>query len=96
MLAADIDITVADVIVYVVAGLVIGALARLLLPGRQDMSIVATIILGVIAAVIGGMAWEAIFPDNDGVAWIGSIVVAVILLYLYVMLTGGARTRSIP
>ncbi|MGZ8624915.1 MAG: GlsB/YeaQ/YmgE family stress response membrane protein [Actinomycetota bacterium] len=96
MLAADIDITVADVIVYVVAGLVIGALARLLLPGRQDMSIVATIILGVIAAVIGGMAWEAIFPDNDGVAWIGSIVVAVILLYLYVMLSGRGRTRSAP
>ncbi|MGZ8629174.1 MAG: GlsB/YeaQ/YmgE family stress response membrane protein [Actinomycetota bacterium] len=96
MLAADIDITVADVIVYVVAGLVIGALARLLLPGRQDMSIVATIILGVIAAVIGGMAWEAIFPDNDGVAWIGSIVVAVILLYLYVMLSGRGRTRSTP
>ena len=96
MLAADIDITVTDVIVYVVAGLVIGAIARLLLPGRQEMSIVATIILGVIAAVVGGIAWEAIFPDNDGVAWIGSIVVAVILLYLYVMVTGRGRTRSTP
>lgn len=96
MLAADIDITVTDVIVYVVAGLVIGAIARLLLPGRQEMGIVATIILGVIAAVVGGIAWEAIFPDNDGVAWIGSIVVAVILLYLYVMVTGRGRTRSTP
>ena len=96
MLAADIDITIADIIVYVVAGLVIGAIARLLLPGRQEMSIVATIILGVVAAVIGGLAWEAIFPDNDGVAWIGSIIVAVILLYLYVMVAGRGRSRSVP
>jgi uncharacterized membrane protein YeaQ/YmgE (transglycosylase-associated protein family) len=64
MLAADIDITVADVIVYVIAGLVIGALARLLIPGRQSMSIVATIVLGVIAALIGGLLWEAIFPGQ--------------------------------
>jgi uncharacterized membrane protein YeaQ/YmgE (transglycosylase-associated protein family) len=91
---AEIDITITDVIVYVVAGLVIGAIARLILPGRQEMSIVATIVLGVVAAVIGGLAWEAIFPDNDGVAWIGSIVVAVVLLYLYVAFTGRGRTRS--
>jgi uncharacterized membrane protein YeaQ/YmgE (transglycosylase-associated protein family) len=93
---AEIDISIADVIVYVVAGLVIGALARLILPGRQDMSILATILLGVIAAVIGGILWEAVFPDNDGVAWIGSIIVAVVLLYLYAMVTGRSRTRPNP
>jgi uncharacterized membrane protein YeaQ/YmgE (transglycosylase-associated protein family) len=87
----DIDISIADVIVYVIAGLVIGALARLLLPGRQSMSIVATIVLGVIAAVVGGLLWEAIFPGNDGIAWIGSIIVAVVLLYLYVMYVGRGR-----
>lgn len=91
---AEIDITIADVIVYVVAGLVIGALARLILPGRQEMSILATIVLGVIAAVIGGVLWEAVFPGNDGVAWIGSIVVAVVLLYVYAMVTGRGRARS--
>ena len=80
MLAADIKITVVDVIVYAVAGLVIGAIARLLMPGRQDLSIVATVILGAVAAIIGGLLWEAIFPDNDGIAWIGSIIVAVLLL----------------
>jgi uncharacterized membrane protein YeaQ/YmgE (transglycosylase-associated protein family) len=97
MLAADIDITVVDVIVYAVAGLVIGAIARLLMPGRQDMSIVATIILGAIAAVIGGLLWEAIFPDNDGIAWIGSIIVAVLLLWLYAAFMGsrGRRTTTL-
>ena len=97
MLAADIDITVTDVIVYVVAGLVIGALARLLIPGRQNMSVVATIVLGVIAAVVGGLLWEAIFPDNDGIAWIGSILVAVLLLILYGQFFGrGPRDATPP
>jgi uncharacterized membrane protein YeaQ/YmgE (transglycosylase-associated protein family) len=96
MLAADIDITVADIIVYVIAGLVIGALARLLIPGRQNMSIVATIVLGVIAALVGGLLWEAIFPGNDGIAWIGSIIVAVLLLILYGQFFGTRHgTRSV-
>jgi uncharacterized membrane protein YeaQ/YmgE (transglycosylase-associated protein family) len=96
MLAQEIDITVVDVIVYAVAGLVIGAIARLLMPGRQDISIVATIVLGAIAAVVGGLLWEAIFPGNDGIAWIGSIIVAVLLLWLYGAFFGtrGRRTTT--
>ena len=93
----EVDITVVDVIVYVIAGLVIGVVARALLPGRQAIGMVATIIIGVIAAVIGGLLWEAIFPGNDGIAWIGSIIVAIVLLYLYMMLVGrGARGRGAP
>lgn len=95
MLAAEIDITVLDVIVYAVAGLVIGVIARFLMPGRQDLSIVATVILGAIAAVVGGLLWEAIFPGNDGIAWIGSIVVALVLLYLYGMLFGRRGRRAV-
>jgi uncharacterized membrane protein YeaQ/YmgE (transglycosylase-associated protein family) len=67
---------------------VIGALARLLIPGRQNMSVVATIVLGAIAAVVGGLLWEALFPGNDGIAWIGSVIVAVLLLILYGQLFG--------
>ena len=65
---AEIDITITDIIVYVVAGAIIGGLARLLVPGRQDMSVAVTIVVGIIAAVVGGLLWEAIFPDNDGIA----------------------------
>ncbi len=39
----------------IVVGLIIGALARLLKPGRQRMSILATLLLGVVGAVIGGL-----------------------------------------
>jgi uncharacterized membrane protein YeaQ/YmgE (transglycosylase-associated protein family) len=91
---AEIDITIGDVIVYVLAGLVIGVLARALLPGRQSMSIGMTIVIGVVAAVVGGLLWEAIFPDNDGIAWIGSIIVGVVLVYLYAMYVGRGRTAA--
>jgi uncharacterized membrane protein YeaQ/YmgE (transglycosylase-associated protein family) len=86
-----VDIGFLDIVWYVIAGLVIGALARLILPGKQAMSIWMTILLGVVAAVIGGIIWNAIFPDNDGVAWIGSIVVAVILLVLYERIAASGR-----
>jgi uncharacterized membrane protein YeaQ/YmgE (transglycosylase-associated protein family) len=92
---AEIDIGVLDIIVYAIAGLVIGAIARLLMPGRQELSLVATMVIGVIAAVLGGVLWEAIFPDNDGIAWIGSILVALVLLYLYAVLFGRRRGRAV-
>jgi uncharacterized membrane protein YeaQ/YmgE (transglycosylase-associated protein family) len=80
---ADLNITLGSIIVYIIAGAIIGALARLIVPGRQSMSVVMTIVLGIVAAIIGGILWAAIFPDNDGIAWIGSIIVAVALVYLY-------------
>jgi uncharacterized membrane protein YeaQ/YmgE (transglycosylase-associated protein family) len=95
VIAADSSIGVVDIVWYVIAGLVIGLLARAIMPGRQQMSIVATIVLGVVAAVIGGLLWNAIFPNNDGVAWIGSIIVAVILLALYARLAPGTSRRRV-
>ena len=91
---ADIDISFWDVVVYILAGLVIGVIARALLPGRQNMSIWMTIVIGVIAAVLGGILWELIFPNNDGIAWIGSIIVGVVLVWLYASVFGRSRTRA--
>jgi len=76
-------IGVGKILEYIVAGLVIGALARLIMPGRQRMSIIATIVLGVVAAIVGGILWNAVFPDNDGIAWIGALIVALVLLWIY-------------
>jgi uncharacterized membrane protein YeaQ/YmgE (transglycosylase-associated protein family) len=77
------NIGVGDILIYILAGLVIGALARLIVPGRQRMGILATIIVGVVAAIIGGILWNAIFPDNEGIAWIGAVIVAVVLVWGY-------------
>jgi uncharacterized membrane protein YeaQ/YmgE (transglycosylase-associated protein family) len=86
---ADVNITIGEIIIYIIAGAIIGALARLIVPGKQNMSVVITIVLGIVAAVIGGILWNAIFPDNDGVAWIGSIIVAVVLVFLYARFFSG-------
>ena len=83
------DITVLGVIWYVVAGFVIGLLARAILPGKQQMSIIATLVLGVVSALIGGVIWDAIFSGNEGVAWIGSIIVAVVVLFAYERFVAG-------
>ena len=77
------DITFWGVVWYVVAGLIIGLLARAILPGKQQMGMIATIVLGVASALVGGFLWAAVFSGNDGVAWIGSIIVAVIALFAY-------------
>jgi uncharacterized membrane protein YeaQ/YmgE (transglycosylase-associated protein family) len=88
------EVTFWGIVWYIIAGLVIGALARLILPGKQSMSIWMTLLLGVVAAVIGGVAWNALFPDNEGVAWIGSIIVAVVILFLYERVMGAGRGRA--
>jgi uncharacterized membrane protein YeaQ/YmgE (transglycosylase-associated protein family) len=87
MIAAS-DIGLGDIVIYVIAGAIIGGLARLLVPGKQSMGIAITIAVGIVAAVIGGYLWNAVFPDNEGIAWIGSIIVAVVLVFLSSMLFG--------
>lgn len=77
------DIGFVDIVWYAIAGLVIGLLARALLPGKQSMGWVATMILGVVAAIVGGLIWNAIFSGNEGIAWIGSIIMAIVLLVIY-------------
>ncbi len=69
-------------IVYlIVFGLVVGALARLALPGPDPMGILATIGLGLAGAFIGGILAHLIFGTAGGVIF--SILGAMLLLYLY-------------
>ncbi len=59
------------VIIALFVGVVIGGLARLLLPGKQKISLIATITIGFLAAVIGGLVAEAFgLADTDGIDWI--------------------------
>lgn len=60
---------------FIVFGLVVGAVARLLLPGKQDMSLLATLLLGLAGSVIGGVVANAIGSgDILELNIIGSIV----------------------
>jgi uncharacterized membrane protein YeaQ/YmgE (transglycosylase-associated protein family) len=69
-------------IVYlIVFGLVVGALARLALPGPDPMGILATIGLGLAGAFIGGILAHLVFGTTGGVIF--SILGAILLLYVY-------------
>lgn len=81
----------------ILVGAVIGILARVLLPGRDPIGFIGTILVGILGAVIGGALWNAIAPnnDNDGVALIPGILVAVFLLWLYRKITVGRNASTI-
>lgn len=82
-----------EFIVFLIVGLVVGVVARLLMPGPDPIGILGTIVVGCVGALIGGYLWTALFGPNDGVAWIGSILMAMALLFLYRRFTVGRTTR---
>jgi uncharacterized membrane protein YeaQ/YmgE (transglycosylase-associated protein family) len=60
---------------FIVFGLVVGAVARLLVPGRQHLSLGMTVLLGVIGSVVGGVVANAIGTgDVMELNFLGSIV----------------------
>lgn len=77
------------IISLIVIGLIAGAIARLLIPGRQDISILMTIVLGIVGSFVGGFLGYLIFHKDaqDGFfqpsGIIGSIIGAVIVLLIY-------------
>ena len=81
------------IISLIVIGLLAGAVARLLIPGRQDIGILATIAVGVVGSFVGGFLGYLIFHKDaqDGffqpAGIIGSIIGAVIVLLIYTQLT---------
>ena len=82
------------VIVFLLVGLIVGVVARLLMPGRDPIGIIGTIIVGCVGALVGGYLWVALFETNDAAAWIGSILVAMGLLFIYrrMVVTRSSRT----
>jgi uncharacterized membrane protein YeaQ/YmgE (transglycosylase-associated protein family) len=92
------------IIGLVIIGIVAGYVARLLVPGRDDLSVAQTIVLGIVGSFVGGFIGFLLFhkDSSDGFvqpsSWIGSIVGAVIALLVYNAVTGRKghrRTRSL-
>jgi uncharacterized membrane protein YeaQ/YmgE (transglycosylase-associated protein family) len=79
-----------NILSWIVVGLIAGALARLIMPGRDPMGIIATIVLGIIGSLIGGFVSMAIWRNNNTSAFQGSglllsILGAIIVLWIYRM-----------
>ena len=82
-----------NIIGWLLFGLVVGAIAKFLMPGRDPGGWIVTILLGVAGSFVGGFLATAILGRNDQTAgWIGSIIGAMVLLLIYRMIVGRRRT----
>jgi uncharacterized membrane protein YeaQ/YmgE (transglycosylase-associated protein family) len=81
------------IIAWTVFGLICGAIARLIVPGRQAMGVGMTILLGIVGSLVGGFIGYLIAGGEPfhGAGWILSIVGAVLVLWLYVAAAGRRR-----
>ena len=73
------------VIGWIVFGLVVGALAKLVMPGRDPGGIIITVLLGIAGALVGGFVGQALgwYGPNDNAGFLMSVAGAIILLALY-------------
>ncbi len=88
------------IISLLVIGLIAGAIARLVVPGKQDLSILATIVLGIVGSFVGGFLGYLLFRSDrqDGFfqpsGIIGSVIGSIIVLLLWIKFGNRTRTRT--
>lgn len=97
---------IGTVIGWIFAGLLVGALARFLVPGRQDMGVGMTIVLGIVGAFVGGFIASMLFGPNlmtdptgtyaVETAWPGWIMATIggaLVLWIVLALTADRASR---
>jgi uncharacterized membrane protein YeaQ/YmgE (transglycosylase-associated protein family) len=79
------------IIGWIVFGLVVGIIARFLIPGPQPLGMIMTIILGIIGSFVGGTLYSLFqggsITDPVPAGWIGSIIGAIVLLLIFGMVS---------
>ena len=77
-----------ETLTWILFGLVVGVIAKLLMPGRDPGGFIITILLGIAGALFGGFIGRAMgfYGENQGAGWIMSILGAILLLALYRMM----------
>ena len=73
---------------WILFGLVVGVIAKLLMPGRDPGGFIVTILLGIAGALVGGFVGRAMgfYGESQGAGWIMSILGAIVLLVIYRMM----------
>jgi uncharacterized membrane protein YeaQ/YmgE (transglycosylase-associated protein family) len=79
------------VIAWIFFGLIVGIIAKLLMPGRDPGGFIVTILLGIVGSLVGGFIGRALGlygPDQRASGWILSIIGAVVILLIYRAVVG--------
>lgn len=82
-----------DILIWLIVGLIAGAIARLLVPGRDPMGWLGTLVLGLVGSLVGGFLGNLLFEGNADISAagiVGSIIGAIIALLVY----RAMRTRT--
>jgi uncharacterized membrane protein YeaQ/YmgE (transglycosylase-associated protein family) len=88
---------IGTIVSAIVVGLIIGALARLVMPGKQNIGVIMTIVLGVLGSFIGTwVTYQLGYQNENGgfaiIPFLVGVVVAIILIAIYVAITGRRST----
>jgi len=76
------------ILAWILFGLVVGIIAKLLMPGRDPGGFIVTILLGIAGALLGGFIGRAMgfYGPSQGAGWLISILGAIVLLVIYRMM----------
>ena len=74
---------------WAIFGLIIGALAKLVMPGKDPGGIIVTMLIGIVGAVVAGYIGQAmgLYTEGQPAGWIMSFLGAILLLFIYRMAT---------
>ena len=74
---------------WILFGLIVGALAKLVMPGKDPGGIIVTMLLGIAGAVLGGFAGRALgfYGPGEAAGWLMALLGSVILLWVYRLAT---------
>lgn len=80
-----------EIISTIVIGLIVGAIAKLVMPGKQGGGIIMTALLGIVGALVATYGGQMLgfYKAGQGAGWIASIIGALIVLFIY-----GAVTKK--
>ena len=77
-------------------GLIVGALARLALPGKDPMSLLQTMLVGIAGSLVAGLIFYAITDERNGAGILPAVLVSTGIVYLIRRSRGGTLTQPAP
>ncbi len=84
--------SIGSILSWIICGLIVGSIARMIAPGQQSMSVSMTIVLGIVGALLGGFLYSLVggysvrpfsLASENWYGWIVAILGAVLLVWFY-------------